>query len=90
MEISGMSSRLTPVCPPASDSAPSEKSAEQQCAGGGGEAGHGQPGADAVQPGERLVGVLVQLLLVVAAEVRVDVEDDLLTVPVNANGDLSA
>jgi hypothetical protein len=36
------------------------------------------------------VGVLVQLLLVVAAEVRVDVEDDLLTVPVNANGDLSA
>jgi hypothetical protein len=41
-------------------------------------------------PGERLVGVLVQLLLVVAAEVRVDVEDDLLTVPVNANGDLSA
>jgi hypothetical protein len=41
-------------------------------------------------PGECLVGVLVQLLLVVAAEVRVDVEDDLLTVPVYANGDLSA
>jgi hypothetical protein len=32
--------------------------------------------------------MLVQLLLVV--EVRVDVEDHLLTVPVNANGDLSA
>ena len=40
--------------------------------------------------GERLVGVLVQALLVFVAGVRVDVEDAFLTVPVNANGDLSA
>ena len=58
-----MSSQLTPVYPPASDSAPSEKSAEQQCADGGGEAGRGLPSAGQDERAQRHDGVVAAAAL---------------------------